>query len=328
MSLLELKDLTVKFATNDGTVSAVNDLSFTLQQGETLAIVGESGSGKTQAMMSLLGLIADNGRAEGEVLFKGQDLLALSDADLNKIRGKDIAMIFQDPMTSLNPYLRISSQLSEVLIQHTDCSKADAIQQVLAMLDLVKIPDAKNRLQRYPHEFSGGMRQRVAIAMALLCRPQIIIADEPTTALDVTVQAQILNLLDDIQKEFNSAIIMITHDLGVVSSLCDQVLVMYAGSTMEWGSLDDVFYRTANPYTKGLLNSVPDSYSRALSDKKEIENIALYSIPGSPPNMLALPKGCPFQDRCDYSDQDCVADKPTVSQVSPRHWKACHREAL
>lgn len=319
MSLLDVQNLSIKFSTLDGVVNAVNNLSFNVDAGQTLGIVGESGSGKTQAMLSIMGLTADNGVADGKIVFEDQDLLALPEKALNQIRGKSIAMIFQDPMTSLNPYLRVSTQLSEVLIQHEGCSKAEADKRALDMLDLVKIPDAKNRLRRYPHEFSGGMRQRVAIAMALLCNPKLIIADEPTTALDVTVQAQILKLLQDIQDEFNSAIIMITHDLGVVSSICDEVLVMYAGMTMEWGSLDDIFYRTQNPYTKGLLNSVPQPEQNA-----EV----LYSIPGNPPNMLALPTGCPFQPRCEYSSEKCLAERPTLLEASSNHFKSCHRDSL
>lgn len=320
MVLLNVKNLSVEFSTLDGVVRAVDDISFSVEAGKALAIVGESGSGKTQAVMSIMGLVADNGRADGEILFAGKDLLAMQDSELNRIRGNDIAMIFQDPMTSLNPYLRISTQLSEVLIQHQGCSKLDALRQALDLLDLVKIPDSRNRLQRYPHEFSGGMRQRVAIAMALLCRPQLIIADEPTTALDVTVQAQILNLLADIQREFNTAIILITHDLGVVSTLCDQVLVMYAGTAMEWGSLDDVFYQTLNPYTQGLLASVP----RASQSCHE----PLYSIPGNPPNVLQHLMGCPFRQRCQYADDLCQQQRPNLVEIRPRHWKACHRETL
>lgn len=319
MPLLDVKNLNVKFSTPDGVVEAVNDLSFTLDAGCTLGIVGESGSGKTQAMLSIMGLVADNGAAQGEILFEGQDLLALPEKQLNQIRGKSIAMIFQDPMTSLNPYLRVSKQLMEVLQQHEHCDAALAKQRALDMLDLVKIPDAKSRLNRYPHEFSGGMRQRVAIAMALLCNPKLIIADEPTTALDVTVQAQILKLLQDIQAEFNSAIVMITHDLGVVSSLCDEVLVMYAGSTMEWASLDNIFYHTANPYTQGLLNSVPQPNQ---------DRAQLYSIPGNPPNMLALPKGCPFYQRCEHGTDQCIAERPALVEVKASHWKACHRDSL
>lgn len=320
MSLLEVKNLTVKFNTLDGVVNAVNNMSFSVDKGEALGIVGESGSGKTQTILSIMGLLADNGQVEGEILFKGQNLLALPDKAMNRIRGKQIAMIFQDPMTSLNPYLRISTQMTEVLRLHEGLSKADARKRALEMLDLVKIPDAKSRFDRYPHEFSGGMRQRVVIAMALLCRPELIIADEPTTALDVTVQAQILRLLEEIRQEFNTGIIMITHDLGVVASICDQVLVMYAGETMEWGSLDDIFKRPLNPYTRGLLHSVP------LPDQSRGE--PLYSIPGNPPNVLHKISGCPFNPRCNFRDDTCAIQKPELVEAASGHWKACHRDKL
>lgn len=320
MALLDVKNLEVSFNTLDGTVNAVNGVSFSVSAGETLAIVGESGSGKTQCVMSLLGLLASNGKADGEVLFDGKNLLQLKQAALNRIRGNRIAMIFQDPMTSLNPYLRISTQMTEVLTLHRGMSQQDARQRAVEMLDLVKIPDARDRFNRYPHEFSGGMRQRVAIAMALLCNPQLIIADEPTTALDVTVQAQILKLLGEIKQEFNTAIIMITHDLGVVASMADQVMVMYAGQTMEKGSLDDIFYRTHNPYTLGLINAIPHH------DQNREQ--PLYSIPGNPPNLLNIPAGCPFRPRCQFADALCEKQNPPLQAVAEGHLKACHRETI
>ncbi|MCW8194144.1 ATP-binding cassette domain-containing protein [Proteobacteria bacterium 005FR1] len=319
MSLLEVKNLNIEFTTLDGVVNAVNNLNFAVDKGEALGIVGESGSGKSQTILSIMGLLASNGRATGEILFKGQDLLKTPEKEMNRIRGKQIAMIFQDPMTSLNPYLRISTQMTEVLRLHEGCSKAEARKRALEMLDLVKIPDAKNRLDRYPHEFSGGMRQRVVIAMALLCRPELIIADEPTTALDVTVQAQILRLLEDIRQEFNTGIIMITHDLGVVATICDQVLVMYSGAVMERGSLQDIFKRPLNPYTRGLLHSVP------LPDQSRGE--PLYSIPGNPPNMLQKIQGCAFNPRCEFSSERCFQSKPELIEAGPGHWKACYRES-
>lgn len=319
MPLLQVNNLNVEFNTHDGLIQAVDDLSFAVNAGETLAIVGESGSGKTQTILSIMGLLANNGRARGEVLFKNRNLLDLHESALNRIRGKQIAMIFQDPMTSLNPYLRISTQMTEVLRLHEGMSRADARQRALEMLDLVKIPDARNRFDRYPHEFSGGMRQRVVIAMALLCRPELIIADEPTTALDVTVQAQILQLLDDIRQEFNTAIIMITHDLGVVASLCDQVLVMYSGSIMERGRLEDVFNGPLNPYTLGLLRSVPQP--------EQARGEPLYSIPGNPPSGLQKIEGCPFRERCEFRFDACSV-KPALVEGEPGHWKACHRDKL
>ena len=242
-NLLEVNNLRVNFRTPDGFVTAVNDLNFTLAQGETLGIVGESGSGKSQTAFALMGLLAGNGVIEGEARFNEQNILTLNEKAMNRIRSKEIAMIFQDPMISLNPYMKVGKQLMEVLMLHKGMSKAEAFEASVKMLDAVKMPEARKRMNMYPHEFSGGMRQRVMIAMALLCQPKLLIADEPTTALDVTVQAQILTLLNELKDDFNTSIIMITHDLGVVAGLCDKVLVMYAGQTMEYGTAEDVFYR-------------------------------------------------------------------------------------
>lgn len=239
--LLEVNDLRVTFATPDGDVTAVNDLNFTLRAGETLGIVGESGSGKSQTAFALMGLLATNGRIGGSATFNGREILNLPERELNTLRAEQISMIFQDPMTSLNPYMRVGEQLMEVLMLHKGMSKAEAFEESVRMLDAVKMPEARKRMKMYPHEFSGGMRQRVMIAMALLCRPKLLIADEPTTALDVTVQAQIMTLLNELKREFNTAIIMITHDLGVVAGICDKVLVMYAGRTMEYGKARDAF---------------------------------------------------------------------------------------
>lgn len=235
-ALLNVKDLRVTFSTPDGDVTAVNDLNFSLRAGETLGIVGESGSGKSQTAFALMGLLAANGRIGGSATFNGREILNLPEHELNKLRAEQISMIFQDPMTSLNPYMRVGEQLMEVLMLHKNMSKAEAFEESVRMLDAVKMPEARKRMKMYPHEFSGGMRQRVMIAMALLCRPKLLIADEPTTALDVTVQAQIMTLLNELKREFNTAIIMITHDLGVVAGICDKVLVMYAGRTMEYGN--------------------------------------------------------------------------------------------
>ncbi len=256
-ALLNVKDLRVTFSTPDGDVTAVNDLNFSLRAGETLGIVGESGSGKSQTAFALMGLLAANGRIGGSATFNGREILNLPEHELNKLRAEQISMIFQDPMTSLNPYMRVGEQLMEVLMLHKNMSKAEAFEESVRMLDAVKMPEARKRMKMYPHEFSGGMRQRVMIAMALLCRPKLLIADEPTTALDVTVQAQIMTLLNELKREFNTAIIMITHDLGVVAGICDKVLVMYAGRTMEYGNARDVFYQPVHPYSIGLLNAVP-----------------------------------------------------------------------
>ena len=313
--LLDVKDLRVTFETPDGDVTAVNDLNFDLRAGETLGIVGESGSGKSQTAFALMGLLASNGRIGGSAKFNGREILNLPQKELNKLRAEQISMIFQDPMTSLNPYMRVGEQLMEVLMLHKHLSKREAFEESVRMLDAVKMPEARKRMKMFPHEFSGGMRQRVMIAMALLCRPKLLIADEPTTALDVTVQAQIMTLLNELKAEFNTAIIMITHDLGVVAGICDKVLVMYAGRTMEYGRARDVFYEPCHPYSIGLLNAVP---------RLDAEGGAMMTIPGNPPNLLRLPKGCPFQPRCPHS-MDICATAPPLERFGEGRLRACYK---
>jgi oligopeptide transport system ATP-binding protein len=317
--LLEVDDLTVNFKTPEGPVTAVNGLSFALERGQTFGIVGESGSGKSQSMLALMGLLAPNGRAEGRVLYDGEDLLSMPPQRLNKFRGNRVAMIFQDPMTSLNPYLTVERQMTEVLELHKGLTRRSALSLAISTLEQVRIPDAAKRIRMYPHEFSGGMRQRIMIAMALLCQPDLLIADEPTTALDVTVQAQTMALLRDLQREFGTAIILITHDLGVVAGLCDQVMVLYGGRIMEQGSAENIFYRPTHPYTLGLLGAAP---------RLEVEEETLLAIPGAPPNMARLPPGCPFSERCAYVLPRCVEQRPPLvpSPLDASVLRACHRD--
>lgn len=315
MSLLDVENLRVTFRTADGDVNAVNGVSFAVQPKETLAIVGESGSGKSQTAFAAMGLLAKNGNATGRVAFEGTDLLTLSDRQLNKIRAEQIAMIFQDPMTSLNPYVRISEQMAEVLMLHQGMSKSDAMGECIRMLDAVKIPDARNRIRSFPHEFSGGMRQRIMIAMSLLCRPRLLIADEPTTALDVTVQAQIMQLLGEIRDEFGTAIILITHDLGVVAGFCDRTLVMYGGQIMEDGPTEALFANPSHPYTHGLLKAVP---------RLDRADDALATIAGEPPDMSRLPQGCPFTPRCAKVQNVCPSLRPELLSFADHRRRACH----
>jgi oligopeptide transport system ATP-binding protein len=318
MPLLEVDHLRTVFRTNDGEVYAVNDLSFSLEKGQTLGVVGESGSGKSQLVLSIINLLASNGRLEGSIRFQGQELVGMKPKEINRIRGDRIGMIFQDPMTCLNPYLTVERQMTEVLMLHQGLSRADARRRSIDMLDAVHIPDAANRLKRYPHEFSGGMRQRVMIAMALLCQPDLLIADEPTTALDVTVQAQIIHLMNELQQEFGMSIIMITHDLGVIAGISDNVMVMYGGRICEYAPVFELFQNPRHPYTRGLLRSVPRL--------DQAGNMPLHSIPGNPPNLLELPPGCAFADRCEERLDICTREQPPLREVSEAHFNACHRE--
>ena len=317
MALLDIEDLRVTFTTGDGEVNAVNGVSFSIEEGETLAIVGESGSGKSQTAFAAMGLLARNGRATGQIRYDGRNLLELKQKELNRVRSEEIGMIFQDPMTSLNPYMRISEQMAEVLTLHKGMTKRDAIAEATKMLDAVKIPDAKNRITMFPHEFSGGMRQRIMIAMALLCQPRLLIADEPTTALDVTVQAQIMELMAEIRAEFGTAIILITHDLGIVADTCERTLVMYGGQVMETGPTDQLFERPTHPYTLGLLRAVP---------RIDRDDETLSTIAGEPPDMTRLPKGCPFTPRCAWAHGPCPTIRPELlpAEGYPMWRRACH----
>ncbi|RME48750.1 MAG: ABC transporter ATP-binding protein [Chloroflexi bacterium] len=319
-TILEVKNLTTRFFTEDGVVHAVNGVSFTLDEGETLGVVGESGCGKSVTMLSLLRLIpSPPGKiTDGEVLFEGRDLLKMTDDEIRQVRGNRIAMIFQDPMTSLNPVLTINQQVSEALQLHLGMDKEQARKRTIELLTMVGIPSAAERVDDYPHQFSGGMRQRVMIAMALACNPQILIADEPTTALDVTIQAQIVDLVRRLQEDIGMAVIWITHDLGVVASIADRINVMYAGFIIETASVKELYADPRHPYTLGLLGSIPRL------DEKRPET--LYSIEGLPPDLLALPQGCPFAPRCVYAVDKCWEENPSLMPTtSTRHQSACWR---
>ena len=316
-NLLEVRDLRTYFHTEDGTLKAVDGISFGLKRGETLGIVGESGSGKSVTNLSIIRLVPSppGDIVSGEVVFDGQDILALSEPAVRKIRGRRIAMIFQDPMTSLNPFLRISQQLMEITRLHLGYSKSQAYEHAIKMLETVGIPDARKRVDEYPHQFSGGMRQRVMIAMALSCKPELLIADEPSTALDVTIQAQILELIKKLKDETGTSVILITHDLGVVAGMTDHVIVMYAGKLFEQASTKELFALPGNPYTKGLLRSVPDPSSKQGS---------LYQIPGQPPDVAHLPAGCPFAPRCERAEEICSREFPPLVQLTADHHSLCH----
>ena len=324
--LLEVKNLCTEFSSKSGTVRAVRNVSWSIEQGEVLGIVGESGSGKSVSMLSIMGLLADNGKVtSGEILFEGKNLSPAGfktksewknyDKMMQKIRCKEIGMIFQDPMTYLNPVLRIGTQMTMPLMHHFGMSKAEAKKKAIEMMTKVGIPSPERRFRQYPHEFSGGMRQRIIIAIALSCNPKLIIADEPTTALDVTIQAQVLELIKELTEASKASVIMITHDLGVVASLCNKIIIMYGGKIVEAGNEREIFYDPKHPYTKGLLNSI--------NNPDDDDDTKLESIPGSPPDLLAPPAGCPFVDRCEHAMYVCRDKPPLTTQFSESHTCSC-----
>jgi len=317
--LLSVRNLTVEFTTDDGVVHAVDDVSFDVSASETVGVVGESGSGKSVTAMAMLGLLPRTAKVSGEVMFRDKNLLSLPRAELEAVRGERIAMVFQDALTALNPVQTVGAQIAEAVAVHHDAGKRELKVLVTELLDLVGIPQPADRATQYPHEFSGGMRQRAMIAMALANDPDILIADEPTTALDVTIQAQVLDVFERIQDRTNAAIVLITHDLGVVAGVADRVIVMYAGRQVECAPVDDIFYSPSHPYTRGLLGSLPRLDRRA-------GDVRLTRIEGQPPSLIVLPSGCAFHPRCVYADLDgvCVTTRPELLEVSPAHRSACH----
>ncbi|MFD9630893.1 ABC transporter ATP-binding protein [Streptomyces violascens] len=314
--LLEVRDLQVEFKTRDGVAKAVNGVNYSVDAGETLAVLGESGSGKSVTAQAVMGILdMPPGRiAGGEILFQGKDLLKLKEDERRKIRGSEMAMIFQDALSSLNPVLSVGDQLSEMFTVHRGMSRKDGKAKAVELMDRVRIPAAKERVGQYPHQFSGGMRQRIMIAMAMALEPSLIIADEPTTALDVTVQAQVMDLLAELQRELNMGLILITHDLGVVADVADKIAVMYAGRIVEQAPVHDIYKRPAHPYTKGLLESIPRL------DQKGQE---LYAIKGLPPNLMHIPQGCAFNPRCPMAQDVCRTDVPPLFDVAARRQSAC-----
>ena len=324
MAMLDIKHLTTEFTTENGVVRAVRDVSLHVEKGEVLGIVGESGSGKSQTMFSVMGLLAQNGKiTNGSIQIDGEEISPAVitekkeyEAKMDRIRGNDMAMIFQDPMTFLNPVLRIQTQLIEPIINHNPgISKKEAIDRAIELMRKVGIPSPETRIRQYPFQFSGGMRQRIVIAIALACDPKIIIADEPTTALDVTIQAQVLELISNLKEEIDSSIIMITHDLGVVASICDRIAIMYGGKIVEEGTTDEIFYEPKHPYTKGLLSCI--------SNPEELERKELHPIPGSPPDLLNIENNCPFADRCEHAMKVCKMAMPQAEKFSETHFCSC-----
>ena len=315
MSLLRIEDLTIHFPTEEGDVRAVNGVSLSVEAGQTLGLVGETGAGKTTTALGILRLVPEPGQVEsGSIIYKDRDIMTMSEKEVQDIRGNEISMIFQDPMTALNPVMTVGDQVAEVILRHQNCTKVEAQQRMIDILGKVGIgPD---RASDYPHQFSGGMKQRVVIAIAQACNPKLLLADEPTTALDVTIQAQVMRMINDLKREFNTSMILITHDLGIVAESCDQVAIMYAGEIVEYGSLEDIFDHTTHPYTKGLFNSIP-------SLDKDTER--LQPIQGLMPDPANLPEGCKFHPRCPYAVEACAQQHPGMTELTPGHLCRCLR---
>ncbi|MFQ6087319.1 MAG: ABC transporter ATP-binding protein [Candidatus Methanofastidiosia archaeon] len=321
VNLIEIRGLKTYFYTEDGVVKAIDGIDLNIKEGETLGLVGESGSGKSVTALSILRLVPNPPGliVEGEISFKGENLLEMTEKEMREIRGNKISMIFQDPMTSLNPVFTVGDQIAEAIILHQNLSKRDALKKAVEMMELMGIPQAESRSKDYPHQFSGGMRQRVMTALALSCNPNLLIADEPTTALDVTIQAQVLELMNEIKKEFNTAILYITHDLGLIAETCDDVAVMYAGRIAEYGDVESIFLNQKNPYTKALLESIP---------RLDQERARLRVIRGNVPNLIFPPSGCRFHPRCDYATEICEKEIPVLRSMGDSHLSACHHAEL
>ncbi len=315
MSLLNIKDLTIHFQTEEGDVRAVNGISLSVDPGKTLGLVGETGAGKTTTALGILRLVPDPGKIlSGSIEYKGEDILQMSEKAVQDLRGNEISMIFQDPMTALNPVMTVGDQIAEVILRHQNCSKVEAEHRMMDMLDKVGI--SADRAGDYPHQFSGGMKQRIIIAIALACNPKLLLADEPTTALDVTIQAQVMRMINDLKREFGTSMILITHDLGIVAESCDEVAIMYAGQIVEYGSLEDIFDRTAHPYTQGLFGSIP---------RLDQDTDRLQPIQGLMPDPINLPGGCPFHPRCPYAKEVCGRENPAPHELTPGHLVRCLR---
>ena len=315
MSLLNIKDLTIHFQTEEGDVRAVNGISLSVDPGKTLGLVGETGAGKTTTALGILRLVPDPGKIlSGSIEYKGEDILQMSEKAVQDLRGNEISTIFQDPMTALNPVMTVGDQIAEVILRHQNCSKVEAEHRMMDMLDKVGI--SADRAGDYPHQFSGGMKQRIIIAIALACNPKLLLADEPTTALDVTIQAQVMRMINDLKREFGTSMILITHDLGIVAESCDEVAIMYAGQIVEYGSLEDIFDRTAHPYTQGLFGSIP---------RLDQDTDRLQPIQGLMPDPINLPGGCPFHPRCPYAKEVCGRENPAPHELTPGHLVRCLR---